>query len=147
MLETFKKIRGFNYEISTKGRVRSLFTGKILKDSDGYGYRRVTLTKNGKQYGKFVHCLVASAFIPKVKGKPLVNHKDEVKTNNKVSNLEWCTPSYNNTYNDVHLKRGLARRGIPAHNKGKTNFISAAARLKISEARKRIGFVGNQYTK
>jgi hypothetical protein len=36
-----------------------------------------------------------------------VNHKDENKLNNSADNLEWCTASYNNTYNDSHLKRGV----------------------------------------
>lgn len=147
MKEVFKKVRGFNYEVSNLGRVRSLFTEKILKDSDGYGYRRVTLTKDGKQYGKFTHRLVAEAFIPRVRGKTQVNHIDEVKTNNQVTNLEWCTQRENNTHNDLHLRKGMACRGRPAHNKGKTSFMSEAAKKRISDARKRIGFVGNQYTK
>lgn len=62
------------------------------------GYERVNLFKNkqGKWYS--VHRLVAMAFIKNPENKPEVNHKDECKTNNKVSNLEWVTRQENNNF-------------------------------------------------
>ena len=67
------------------------------------GYKTVSLTKDGKTKTLFVHRLVAEAFIPNADNLPMVNHKDEDKTNNFVENLEWCTNDYNINY-------GTARR-------------------------------------
>ena len=62
------------------------------------GYLKVDLCKNGKQKTFTVHRLVATVFISNPKNFPVVNHKDENKLNNNVSNLEWCTVLYNNCY-------------------------------------------------
>ena len=96
-VEIWKEIQGFEglYEVSTKGRVRNLRTGRILGGGYGnHGYRFVNL--KGKNY--MVHRLVALAFIPNPNNLPQVNHIDERKDNNDVSNLEWCTASYNTNY-------------------------------------------------
>ena len=113
--EIWKPIEKYEgrYEISNLGRVRSLDRfvnhdnkgfksfrkGKIIssgKTRDGYLF--VGLSKAGKRKQYFVHSLVAQAFIPNPNNYPQVNHKDEDKTNNKVSNLEWCTSKYNSNY-------------------------------------------------
>ena len=92
------------YEISSLGRVKSMnynHTGreKIIKPfKNKKGYLRVCLYKNGKRKFFLVHKLVAEAFIPNSKGFDQVNHKDEVKTNNCVSNLEFCDCKYNVNY-------------------------------------------------
>ena len=86
------------YEVSNLGNVKSLKFGKtrVLKPVfTSVGYLQVGLWKNRKRQMKQVHRLVAEAFIPNQKALPQVNHKDECKTNNAVSNLEWCTCKYN----------------------------------------------------
>lgn len=60
-----------------------------------HGYCKVCLTKDGKRRVLSVHRLVALAFIPNTHCKPHINHIDGVKTNNHMSNLEWCTPGEN----------------------------------------------------
>ena len=101
-MEIWKKIKGFeNYQISNFGNVKSFHFGneilrktKMSKD----GYISVILTIKGKQKNCFIHRLVAEAFIKNPKKKPCVNHKDENKSNNNVSNLEWVTHSENNNF-------------------------------------------------
>ena len=105
--EIWKTVKGYEgiYEVSSLGRVRKMSTGLILRQgSDRDGYAKVSL-RNGegfRQHG--VHRLVAAAFIPNPLRLPMVNHKNEVKNDNRVENLEWCNNSYNVTYNDSQKK-------------------------------------------
>lgn len=74
-------------------------SGKQMKQSvHDKGYKTVSLTRDGKTTMKFVHRLVAEAFLPNPDNLPMVNHKDEDKTNNFLENLEWCTAKYNANY-------------------------------------------------
>lgn len=88
------------YEVSSEGRVRNVKTGKILKPKNNRrGYLFVGLHKNGAVKNRYIHRLVAQAFIPNNdQSKTLINHKDENKRNNSVANLEWCTYKYNANY-------------------------------------------------
>lgn len=99
MIEEWRDVPGYEglYEVSDQGRVRR--NGKILKpQTERWGYLHVFLSKNGIQKWGKVHRLVASAFLPNPQNLPQVNHKDEDKTNNAVSNLEWCDGKYNANY-------------------------------------------------
>ena len=128
--EIWKDIEGYEgyYQISNMGRVKSLertvWKGKgyrivperILKaGANGDGYLQVNLSKDDKVKQPLVHRLVAIAFCENPKGYTEVNHKDEDKTNNRAENLEWCSRSYNLTYNGrakkVGKKSAEKRRG------------------------------------
>lgn len=86
--------------------------GKQMKQSlHTKGYKTVTLTKDGKSKTVFVHRIVAEAFIWNPQDLPMVNHKDEDKTNNFVDNLEWCSASYNRTYGKGTEKQARKLRG------------------------------------
>lgn len=86
--------------------------GKQMKQSlHTKGYKTVTLTKDGKSKTVYVHRIVAEAFIPNDKGLPMINHKDEDKTNNFAENLEWCTAYYNRTYGKSVEKHARKLRG------------------------------------
>lgn len=92
--EIWKDIDGFEglYEVSTKGRVRNKKTNRIfIGKNNSAGYRAVTL--KGNDYN--IHRLVALAFIPNPQNLPQVDHVDENKGNNDVSNLRWVTSSEN----------------------------------------------------
>ena len=112
--EVWKDIEEYEglYQVSNKGRVKSLKFGKerILKPAknDG-GYLFVYIFKNGKRKMCLVHRLVAQAFIPNPQNLPQINHRDEVKTNNSVQNLEWCTAKYNSNYG-THNQRSADKR-------------------------------------
>lgn len=100
-MEIWKKIDGKeDYEVSNYGRVRSKW--RVLKPYvNGRGYYRVSL---GAHDYRFIHRLVAEAFVDNPNGYPIINHKDEVKTNNHASNLEWCTHKYNSNYGNAPIK-------------------------------------------
>lgn len=106
MQEIWKDVPGYEglYQVSNLGRVKRpckrLLKGSICKN----GYYRVTLWKNGKMSYKHIHRLVAMVFIPNPNNYPCINHKDEVRTNNNVDNLEWCSYSYNNSYGNARDK-------------------------------------------
>ena len=86
------------YGVSKDGRVYSFLTNKFLKTPIGKrGYPNVNLRgSDNKCKLKCVHRLVAITFIPNPDNLPEVNHIDGDKSNNNVSNLEWCTSKHNN---------------------------------------------------
>lgn len=80
--------------------IEHLRTGEIKflgsQHSSGYIYCSIT-NVDGSRDSKLVHRLVAEYFIPNPENLPVVDHIDEDKTNNKVSNLRWCTQEQNST--------------------------------------------------
>ena len=92
-----KNYEGF-YEVSSHGNVRRVGNSVPRKPVYANGYQRVELSKNGKRKMYLVHRLVAEAFLINSEGHSYVNHIDEDKTNNHVSNLEWCTRKQNNNH-------------------------------------------------
>ena len=74
-----------------------------------YGYLVVKLCKNNIRSNKKIHRLVAQAFIPNPENKPQVNHIDEDKTNNMVSNLEWMTAKENTNHGTRNERSGKSQ--------------------------------------
>lgn len=109
--------------MSNLGNVRSLdrfnargylIRGKLLKPTPNFkGYLRVGLCGTDGQHFKSVHRLVAEAFIPNTENKPQVNHLDENKANNVVTNLEWVTNRENAIYG-TKIKRTVANTDFKA---------------------------------
>lgn len=111
-MEIWKPVIGYEgiYEVSSLGQIKSLNykrTGleQILKPSkDKKGYLRTALTNNGKSKTIKVHRVVCEAFFKLDSDKFQVNHINGIKTDNRTSNLEWCT----NSENQLHaIKIGL----------------------------------------
>ena len=110
--------------------------GKQMKQSlHTKGYKTVCLTQDGKSNTRFVHRLVAEAFIDNPDNLPMVNHKDEDKTNNFVENLEWCTASYNRTYGKAVEKHAKTLRG-KKHTEEHKEKISKSVCKHFAEMRK-----------
>lgn len=132
-MEIWKPVVGYEskYEVSNKGRVRSIARkiwngkvhfwkeGKILYErisNSGYKMVRVDGTDC------YIHRLVASAFIENPCNLSQINHKDENKMNNDVSNLEWCSPKYNTNYGTGIERARLKHIGIMINNKPIVQF-------------------------
>lgn len=95
--------------------IKMTIGGDVLQQMrDKQGYYHVMLSCNGKINRCRVHRLVAMAFIPNKQGYPIVNHKDENTSNNRVDNLEWCTHQYNNTYGTAVERRRKNKRKFHA---------------------------------
>lgn len=95
--EIWKDIEEYEglYQISNFGNVKNKKNKKIKEATHYHGYKYVMLSKNKKQKKKYIHRLVAQAFIENPNNYKEVNHKDGNKENNYIDNLEWCTRSYN----------------------------------------------------
>jgi hypothetical protein len=114
MSEVWKRVVcNDNYEVSSLGNVRrcnggkGARIGKQLKCSTKkIGYPATVLTKNGKQTLHYVHRLVAEAFFGPTVGMD-VNHKNGVKDDNRVENLEWCTRQQNLQHSMRVLGNGI----------------------------------------
>lgn len=152
--EEWRDIQGFEglYQVSNLGRVKSLdrvvykkdgttqiYKERILKQSNLWNeYLVVNLSRNGKPIMHRIHRLVAEAFLPNPNNYPIINHKDENKTNNSVDNLEWCSYSYNLNY-------GTAReRGLQAN---KENGIYDRLKELRSKAVNQIDIFSNEIIK
>lgn len=115
------------YEVSSTGKVKSVerfvYGGRVNQRvvrekemavyEDHHGYLRVNLNRDNRFKGKFVHRLVAEAFIKNPSNYPIVNHMDGNKKNNNVNNLEWCTYKYNTHH---AIENGLTQNGRKVMN-------------------------------
>ena len=101
-----------SYIVYSDGRIFSLLRNKFLKQhKDEKGYFRVKLSINNVSKNYKVHRIIAECFIDKIEGKTQVNHKNGVKTDNKVENLEWCNNSENQKHSWANgfIKSGHAK--------------------------------------
>lgn len=126
--ETWKKIHPA-YEVSDQGRVRRYLVGsgaqagRVLKPSPiGHGYLHVVFSYNGEREDRFVHLLVAEAFIGPCPAGYEVNHKDGNKSNCRLKNLEYVTPAENTEH---AMRLGLKARGS-RHGRSKLNELAVS---------------------
>ena len=112
------------YYVSRCGKVFGCKGNEMKQTTTNRGYRRITLSINGKEERWSVHRLVAVLFIPNPEQKLEVNHKDGNKQNNDVSNLEWCTRSENERHaRDTGLKVSPIGKYLGKDNKLSKPFV------------------------
>jgi hypothetical protein len=96
-MENYKVIKDFpDYAINREGEVISLrFNRKLKPYKDRKGYICLGIGTGTSRKHLKIHRLVAEAYIDNINNHPQVNHINCNKTDNRVENLEWCTPSQN----------------------------------------------------
>ena len=159
MKEIWKDIKDYEglYQVSNLGRVKSLDKyvrsknnsfalkkGRILKSSvTKRGYKKVGLWKNGVKW-YLIHRLVAQAFIQNPNKYPQVNHINEIKTDNRVDNLEWCDQKYNVNYGTARERiiekqtNGKYSKPVLQINKNTNEVIAEFP--SINEVQRQLGF-------
>lgn len=113
-MEIWRDILDYNgiYQVSSIGNVRRIAKYKaepgILRPIKmPNGYLTVDLSNKCVRKRFSIHRLVAIAFIPNPDGLPQINHKNEIKTDNRVANLEWCDSKYNNNYGTARFRSSV----------------------------------------
>ena len=154
-----------DYEVSNMGQIRSLdriiitsdgrtykFKGRILKPTkDKDGYLQISIRKDKKEKKIKAHRLIAFAFIPNPNNLPQINHKNEIKDDNRVENLEWCDNYYNSHYGTKLQRQREKMKGFKHTEESKQKMSNSTkgennpmygkthtdeVRKKISEAHK-----------
>lgn len=143
MKEIWKDIKEYQgkYQVSNLGKIRTLIKWdlnkrkyiatikniKLRKDKDGYIL--VDLHKNNKTKTFKVHRLVAEAFISNPNNYPQINHKNEIKNDNRVENLEWCSNEYNARYGTKNQRAAKKNKKKVLQYDLKGNFIEEYSSL------------------
>ena len=136
-LELFKPIDGYdNYLVSNFGNVKNSKTNKIMSPATHrYGYKRITLCKNGNCKNFYIHRLVALAFLENIDNKKVIDHIDNNPANNNVKNIRWAT-SKDNCYNqDKRITNTSGFKGV-TFNKPSNKY---QANIRINGKKKHLG--------
>lgn len=143
MYEVDNLARVFSVEriktVNDNGRIydKPISAKQLRQTMHSKGYKTVTLTKDGVSKKHFVHRLVAEAFIENPNGLPMINHKDEDKTNNLPENLEWCDAYYNVMYGNGRKKRSKKIKGVPLSEEHKRKISESLQRFYCADGERR----------
>jgi hypothetical protein len=120
-IEVWRSIENYDhYVVSTFGRVKNVKTGKILKGSvNSHGYLNCNLYEDAIMKTHKIHRLVANAFINNPNDKECVDHKNNDKTNNNISNLRFATYSENQHNRKLSSNNTSGAKGVTLNKKVK----------------------------
>lgn len=118
-LSSFGKLKSSQRTYINFGKTRLVKDHSYNHRTNNRGYNFYSFTHNNSKKTRSVHRLVAKAFIPNPLDKPHVNHKDGNKTNNRASNLEWCTTLENTLHACINgkIKNMLSKEQIAIADK------------------------------
>lgn len=123
MKETWKDIKDYKglYKVSSCSRILGIKYNRILKQRLKRGYSNICLCKNGIKREYRVHRILAIAFISNPDNKPYINHKNGIRDDNRLENIEWCTNSENQLHSyqklgRVHPRPTLGKTGVLCKN-------------------------------
>lgn len=150
--EKWVDINGYEglYQISNSGIIKSLnyknrgYEKNLCLSHDAYGYLQVSLFKNKIEKKFKVHRLVCHNFIENPNNYPCVNHKNQIKDDNRSCNLEWCTVKYNNNYGDKNKRSALKHIGMKHKKESKIKISNS---LKGKMAGKNNPMYGKKHSK
>ena len=113
-MEQYKIIKDFpNYEVSNFGNVKNIKTGRVLKPGiEGHGYYNVILYKDRISFNKKIHKLVGETFIPNPLNKSCIDHKNNIKLDNNVTNLRWATLQENSMNQKLRSNNTSKYKGV-----------------------------------
>lgn len=153
--EIWKDISGCpGYQVSNIGRVKSIerkvklkngsirtIRERILKpEKNSGGYFRVKLCKNGKEKSVLVHRLVADAFLTNHLNLPQINHRNEIKEDNRVDNLEYCDAKYNSNYGTRNERMAKTLTNHPKKSKQVKCLETGIVYLSLGDIQRKFGF-------
>ena len=104
------------YHVSNLGNVKNVKTNGIFKPCVKNGYYFIILFKNKKRYNKYIHRLVANAFLTNKEGRSHVDHIDNNKLNNNIDNLRFATVQENNRNKQVGKSNTSGYKGVTKSN-------------------------------
>ena len=129
-----KDLYNGKYTVYEDGTVHSNVTKRDIGNLSSGGYLKVALfDEHGRKHVRGVHQVVAESFIPNPDRKPHVNHINGCKTDNRVSNLEWCTPLENNRHAVIN---GLNNISESNHNRWLDSDFSDKTRQSMRDAKR-----------
>ena len=135
--EEYRQIEGYdNYSVSNIGNVRNNKTGRILKSfPNSDGYLLVDLYKEGKSKTHKIHRLVATSFLENIDNLPEVDHINQIKYDNRIENLRWC--SHSNNCRNQKKRNGTSKYFGVHWCKRDKKWISS---IQLNKKRKVIGY-------